>query len=687
MRKKSDTTRIKKELQDFANDFEDMKNESVDAKWNMFQHRLTGIMDSCIPHKFTTSRHNLPWFNRSLRRQTRLKQRLYNRAKKSGRQSHWNKFKLVRKQFHKNLNRSRNDYLSDFLDDSIKQNPKGFWSHIKKLGKEDTDNQDLKVGNQVFTEPRAKAEVLNNQFSSVFNKEETEDIPHLGENPIPTIATINITTSGVEKQLSGLKADKASGPHGIPPWFLKENAREISKVLTDIYQDCIDTGTVPIQWKHANVCAIHKKGKKSDPSNYRPVSLTCIASKVLEHIVHSHVMKHLSQYGVLTDYQYGFRAKRSTETQLICTIHSSGIQSNKTIHTAILDFSKAFDKVPHRRPLKKLDYYGIRGPLHNWFESFLTQRTQSMVIGGESSAPVVTTSGVPQGTVLRPLLFLMYINDLPDGLNSTVRLFADDALLYGTICCDEDTADLQNDLYRLEDWQQKWQMEFNPSKCKIMCFTTRRDPPKREYVFCGEILEEVERHPYLGVMLDNKMRWSPHVETITSKANKILGLIKRNLWNCPKTVKETAYKTLMRPKLQYACSAWDPHHQKDKAALERIQRKAARFVTGNYDRTTSVTEMLQDLQWDTLETMRRHARLSTVYKMCHGLLDKDWGDYLKTNRERRTQGSHDFKFIVPIGHKDIFRFSFFPRTVTEWNKLPQETVSSQSLCIFKSKLN
>ena len=147
----------------------------------------------------------------------RLKQRLYNRAKKSGRQSHWNEFKLVRKQLHKNLNRSRNDYLSDFLGDSIKQNPKAFWSHIKKLGKEDTDNQDLKVGNEVFTEPRVKAEVLNSKFSSVFNKEETENIQHLGENPIPTIGTINITTSGVKKQLRGLKADKVYGPDGIPP--------------------------------------------------------------------------------------------------------------------------------------------------------------------------------------------------------------------------------------------------------------------------------------------------------------------------------------------------------------------------------------------------------------------------------------------------------------------------------------
>ena len=155
-------------------------------------------------------------------------------------------------------------------------------------------------------------------------------------------------------------------------------------------------------------------------------------------------------------------------------------------------------------------------------------------------------------------------------------------------------------------------MELNPSKCKITCFTTRRVPPKREYVFCGEILEEVESFPYLRVMLDNKMRWSPHIETVTSRANKVLGLIKRNLWNCPKSVRETVYTTLVRPKFQYAYNAWDPHYQKDKAALESVERKAARSVTGKYDRATRVTEILQDLQWDTLETMRRHARLSTI---------------------------------------------------------------------------
>ena len=144
----------------------------------------------------------------------------------------------------------------------------------------------------------------------------------------------------------------------------------------------------------------------------------------------------------------------------------------------------------------------------------------------------------------------MYINDLPNGLNSLALDFHDSLLYYGTICCDEDVADLQDDLYRLEAWQQKWKMEFSLSKGKIMCFTTKKDTPKREYTVCGEFLEEVDSHPYLGVVLYKKMRWSPPIEVISPRANKVLGLIKRTLWNCPKSVRETAYTTLVRPKLQ-----------------------------------------------------------------------------------------------------------------------------------------
>ena len=211
-------------------------------------------------------------------------------------------------------------------------------------------------------------------------------------------------------------------------------------MLTDIYQSSIDTGIVPSKWKNANICGIFKKGKQSDPVNYRPISLTCIESKIFEHIIHSHVhvMKHLQQNNVLTDCQHGFRAKRSTETQLIVTIHdlANTIQRGESTQVAVLDFSKAFDKVPHQRLLRKLYYYGICGELLDLFESFLSQSYQSVVCEGKASSPLLVTSGVPQGTVLGLLLFLLYINDLSDNLQSTVKLFADDALLYGVITSD-----------------------------------------------------------------------------------------------------------------------------------------------------------------------------------------------------------------------------------------------------------
>jgi hypothetical protein len=229
-------------------------------------------------------------------------------------------------------------------------------------------------------------------------------------------------------------------------------------------------------------------------------------------------------------------------------------------------------------------------------------------------------------------------------------------------------------------------MEFNPSKCKIVTISSKKNPPQKKYVFCGEELEQVDRFPYLGVTINNKHKLSDHISTISSKANKSLGMMQRNLWNCPKDVRETAYTALVRPKLEYASAAWDPHLKKDIASLERIQRKAARFCSQNYNRCTSVTDMMKDLEWDTLEMRRRKARLTTMYKLSHDLVDIDSSKFLIHSFENRTRRSHQFKFRIPYANKDVFKYSFFPRTIADWNCLPEEIVTSRSLDSFKSNL-
>ena len=229
-------------------------------------------------------------------------------------------------------------------------------------------------------------------------------------------------------------------------------------------------------------------------------------------------------------------------------------------------------------------------------------------------------------------------------------------------------------------------MQFNPSKCKVLCISNKRSPPVKKYTLCGVELEQVEKITYLGITLTSKLKWDQHVSSVSSKASKVLGVVRRNLHIYPRLVREMAYKTLVRPTLEYGSAAWDPYYDKDIKKLERVHRKAARFCAGNYNPHASVTEMLKDLSWDTLATRRKTARLSFMYKLTHNLIDCSAGNHLKPNNERRTRGSHDFKFLVPRAKKDIFKFAFFPRTISEWNSLPKDVVNATSLDSFKSMI-
>ena len=244
-------------------------------------------------------------------------------------------------------------------------------------------------------------------------------------------------------------------------------------------------------------------------------------------------MKHLETHQILCPNQFGFRTKHSCESQLLLTIHDfSQFMNNRTqVDIGILDFSKAFDKVAHSRLVQKLEFYGIRGKPLQWINSFLSNRTQQVVVEGSYSTPCKVTSGVSQGSVLGPTLFLIYINDLVTDIQSTVRLFTDDCLIYRPILTAADHQILQEDLQRLSAWADKWKMKFNINKCCIMQLSKHQHISEFLYSMSGQVLNIVEQHSYLGVIIDHKLSWRPHVDYVCGKTMKLIGFLNRNLYN------------------------------------------------------------------------------------------------------------------------------------------------------------
>ena len=348
----------------------------------------------------------------------------------------------------------------------------------------------------------------------------------------------------------------------------------------------------------------------------------------------------------------------------------------------LLDFSKAFDSVPHKRLLYKLSYYGITGKTNNWINAFLSNRRQCVSINGNKSQWVDVISGVPQGTVLGPTLFLVYINDIFENVSSQMRLFADDSILYRQIDSPDDHKILQRDLETVLEWSKTWQMRFNIDKCHRMSITRRRKPINFDYRMEGKPIIKSPTEKYLGVVLSEDLRWNAQCKEVRSKASRILGILKRNLGPCSKEVKTRAYHAMVRPRLEYATAAWNPHTDKNVDSLEMVQRQAARFVCSDYRRTTSVTGLLENLGWDTLEHRRLLIQSTMFYKIHNNLVNIVF-PLIIIPQISNTRSSHQFQFQQVQTNNLTFQNSFFPRMIPVWNHLPSTAVLATTVKSFQ----
>ena len=557
--------------------------------------------------------------NHVIKSKMRHRKRLYDIAKQSGRSEDWAAYRSMRNQVNNDLQCAHSAYCSRLFEDSFSGNRRQFWKYIHSRRKDSSGISTLLDNGEYISDPKGKASTLSNQFQSVFTIEDHNSVPSLHSiHHISAMPAISISTKGICNLLCNLDASKAMGPDRISPYILKYCAAEISPILQLIFTQSLDTGQLPSDWLRANICPVFKRGNRSTPSNYRPISLTSSCCKVFEHIIFHSIMDHVRLNNILIDNQhaYGFRPGFSCQTQLISLIEdiSHALDNQLQTDLIMLDFSKAFDTVAHKCLMAKLHHYRVDHQVCAWIQSWLTQRTQTVVVDGISSPPVHVLSGVPQGTVLGPLMFLLYINDIATGISSPLRLFADDCLLYRTINSVEDSFILQTDLELLSQWATVWQMKFNVSKCIVIRCTRSHTPVQYGYRLNNITLSTDNQHTYLGILLHKSLSWSGHIASIASKASQIFNFLRRNLSKCSSTVKASSYLALVRPIMEYAASVWDPYHHNDILALEKVQRRAARWVMNDYSRYSSVSSMLNDLNWPSLHFRRRINRLQTFYK-------------------------------------------------------------------------
>ena len=380
--------------------------------------------------------------------------------------------------------------------------------------------------------------------------------------------------------------------------------------------------------------------------------------------------------------------RKGTVTALLATTYQwfRMLEERKEICAIFFDYRKAFDTVPHKLLLDKLCQFGINEKIILWVANYLTNRQQNVVLNGVMSDSVDVLSGVPQGSVLSPLLFIIYVNDLASlsfSGNSQIVLYADDLVLYRPISTPNEYHILQNDINTIENWTLSNCLQFNILKCKYMVIYRRRNPEKHNPLLLlnGEPIERVETFKYLGILLSTDLSWSRHIDSVCSRAKRILGLLYRQYYNhVGSEVIKQLYISLVRPHLEYACTVWDPHTRKDKESLERVQKFACRLATKRWD--AGCNELYDLLNLPSLAHRRTHLKLCQLYKIIYGLCY--FPEDIFTNRSNSICRSVNPKALLqPFARTNSYYYSFVPHTINLWNSLGVDQVTAVSLSSFK----
>ena len=690
---KTDVDKLNEELskRDWDREFE---GKNVNEAWTVFKEIVEQAVNLSTP-KTSCARRGKSWMNKETLEAVKLKHKSFRVWRKSRKQEDFKLYAKARNLAKKMCRKAQSQYEAKIARDS-KNNPKPFWRYTQSRISSRSGVSDLRMSNgQKTKSDYEKADTLNMFFQSVFTKEEFGPLPKPPNYQYETeLKEIDITEKQVKKILSQLNRDKASGPDNISPKILTSAATTLSYPVTLLFRLSLANGEIPEDWRTATVSPIFKKGSRAEASNYRPVSLTCILCKCMEKIVREKVMNHLLDNNLITKEQHGFVPGKSCTTQLLEVLDewTEILDDGGSIDAVYMDFQKAFDTVPHRRLLEKIKAHGITGKICDWIEAFLRNRRQRVVVGDGISDEASVWSGIPQGSVIGPLLFVLFINDLPACVQTSVKIFADDTKVYTRSDKEGATNKLQNDLQKLQDWSDNWQLRFHPEKCSVM--KLGKNKSKTKYCMYSmdqgnnirEVpLKEIESEKDLGVTIDNSLNFKLHIAQITAKANRMVGIIRRSFNFLNEKTFTMLFKSLVRPLLEYGNTVWSPMHKSLEQDIENVQRRATKLIGSLKE--MSYTERLKRLKLPSLEHRRVRGDMIQLYKYLHGHYSVQRPQFQLATNEERTLRGNSLKIKKNRFRLDIRGNFFSNRTVNMWNNLPNAIVTAPSLNAFKARID
>lgn len=658
---------------------------------------LQAGINAFVPHRtYQVKPHSNPWFSPACAAAIAHRNHFFHQYHRSGTMGDKQLFNNARNRCKRVIEEAKQNYLNQVHDRIVGQSvgSRDFWRIYKSISNKGKSSvPPLFNGPEVLTSTSDKAELLARFFSSNSSLDDSgHQLPEFPSRTGEEFCTVDITTVKIANIIKSLDPSKATGPDGIPVIVLQKCSPELSPILSKLFRKCVAESCFPSSWKVASVVPVFKNsGERSDPKNYRPISLLSVISKIFESLINSSLTQHLDSNKLLSDHQYGFRAGRSTADAL--TVISERILQSLDVcgetRAIALDISKAFDKVWHAGLIHKLMSYGVSGHALNIIKSFLSDRKIKVVLDGRSSSCYFINAGVPQGSILGPTLFLIFINDLPDNILSKLAIYADDTTLFSSLGRTKSVFDhiemageLEYDLRTVKEWGDEWLVSFNASKTKLLSINKFRDPFLPTISMNGVEISESSHFKLLGLTFSNNFSWNEYISSVAKSAVKKIGSLFR-VRNClsPKTILYL-YKSSIRPCMEYCCHLWAGAPANCLNLLNRLQKRISNIVG---------PELASGLH--SLAHRRDVASLSLFYRYINGRCSDELYQLAPPLKQfarvtRQACKAHILTVKVPACNKNFYSSSFFPRTAKLWNSLPNTCFPTQyDLQSFKSNVN